>query len=193
MYDILWWRQVLLKTPKLDLGVRYTKKLVRGLVRGVVRGLVRGFRLSFWCTDRCVDWCVDWCVDFRCFFGARTGAWIGARKISSVFFLVRGLVHGPAWCFYCRICKQHMVRKYQCCRRTEARENWSCRKSSELVGSRRNLSELVGTCRNSSELVGIWDDDKCLPPCMLKTRQGTLDPTCSDKFRRVPTNHDQPL
>ena len=66
-----------------------------------------------------------------------------------------------------------------------------CRqKSSEVVGSRRNLSELVGTCRNSSELVEISQVYKCHHPCMLKTRQGTLDPTSSDEFRRVPTSSD---
>ena len=70
-------------------------------------------------------------------------------------------------------------------------------KLSEVVGSRRTLSEVVGTCGKSSELVGIWDVYQCPPPCVLKTRQGTLDQTrsdSSDKFRRVPTRaNDQPL
>ena len=147
MTIMCWWRQVLLKTPKLDLGVRYTKKLVRGLVRGVVRGLVRGFRLSFWCTDRCVDWCVDWRVDFRCFFGARTGAWIGARKISSVFFGART----GAWTSLVLLLS-HLQTAYGSESISVVGELKHGR--TEVVGSRRNLSEVVGTCRNSWELVG---------------------------------------
>ena len=153
-------------------------------MRGLVRGLVRGFQLSFWCTDWCVDWCANWCVDwraedFKCFFGAWTGAWTRLVLLlshlqtavgSESINIVGELKHGRT----------------------------------EVVGSRRNLSEVVGPCRKSWELVGrrrklvgIWDVYQCPPPCVLKTRQGTLDQTrsdSSDKFRRVPTRaSDQPL
>ena len=67
------------------------------------------------------------------------------------------------------------------------------RNLSEVVGPCRKSWELVGSRRNSSELVGIWDVYQCPPPCVLKTRQGTLDQTrsdSSDKFRREQTtNH----